>query len=42
MTTENRFGMQGKSVLITEASQGFGLEVAQDLAHEGYIQIFTQ
>ena len=35
MTVENRFGMQSKSVLITGASQGLGLEVAQDLAREG-------
>ena len=35
MVTENRFGMNGKSVLITGASQGLGLEIAQDLAMEG-------
>jgi NAD(P)-dependent dehydrogenase (short-subunit alcohol dehydrogenase family) len=35
MTVKNRFGMQSKTVLITGASQGLGLEVAQDLAKEG-------
>ena len=32
MVAENRFGINGKSVLITGASPRLGLEIAQDLA----------